>query len=93
MVAAVHETSTGIIDINLGRVRVSRSQVLVARDIPFIFVTGWGREHRRSFRRHAGDQEASAAASPAKSSCKLREEPPHSARWCPPARAASALAR
>ena len=46
MVAAVHEDiDAGIIDINLGGEFVYPvAEVLVARDIPFIFVTGYGVE-------------------------------------------------
>ena len=46
MVAAVHDDiDAGIIDINLGGEFVYPvADVLVARDIPFIFVTGYGVE-------------------------------------------------
>jgi two-component SAPR family response regulator len=46
MVAAVHdEIDAGIIDINLGGEFVYPvAEVLVARNIPFIFVTGYGVE-------------------------------------------------
>jgi hypothetical protein len=46
MVAAVHEDiDAGIIDVNLGGEFVYPvADVLVARDIPFVFVTGYGVE-------------------------------------------------
>jgi hypothetical protein len=46
MVAAVHENlDAGIIDVNLGGEFVYPvADVLLARDIPFVFVTGYGVE-------------------------------------------------
>ena len=64
MVAAVHEDfDAGIIDVNLGGEFVYPvADVLVARDIPFVFVTGYGVESIESrFARRADHQEAGPA--------------------------------
>jgi hypothetical protein len=45
MVAAVHEEiNAGIIDVNRGRIHHPVADVLAARNIPFVFITGYGVE-------------------------------------------------